>query len=416
MAARRRRAVGNGHFIESFERRTLLAVNVSIDASNIANLTTNGFGGEAVVVGSRLRMTSGQQDQSRSVFTNDVVPIHTFRADFSYRSNPGDSADGLCFVVQNGPATALGTAGLNLGYTGIANSEAACLNLYNFTSYGSQFGFASDGQVPPTNTDMSPIDLHNGNIFKGTISYDGTTLSAFVRDAAGTQVFQASKTIDLPAAIGSSTARVGFTAATGVQVSTQYILSCAFNGVSKSPTVATPASATPGQVSGSTTALSVLGAADEGESGLTYTWSLQKQPGGAKTPTFSANGTNAAKSVNATFFKAGFYRFRCTIENAFGERTISDVEVTVDQVLTSVRMTPHAQTVRSGATIDYNATAHDQFGHRMRSNPAPVFALTEGSGQIDSATGIFTAGNKGHAVISATIDELSGTVGATVTA
>ena len=71
------------------------------------------------------------------------------------------------------------------------------------------------------------------------------------------------------------------------------------------PTIATAAAASPNPVTGSTTALSVLGADDGGEANLTYTWATTGTPPAAVT--FSANGTNAAKTTTATFTKAGSY-------------------------------------------------------------------------------------------------------------
>ncbi|TMA30520.1 MAG: hypothetical protein E6J88_05670, partial [Deltaproteobacteria bacterium] len=53
--------------------------------------------------------------------------------------------------------------------------------------------------------------------------------------------------------------------------------------VNSSPTVASPASASPNPVSGTTTNLTVLGADDGGEANLTYTWS----PAGPAAVTFS---------------------------------------------------------------------------------------------------------------------------------
>ena len=44
------------------------------------------------------------------------------------------------------------------------------------------------------------------------------------------------------------------------------------------PTVAAPAAASPSPVTGTTTALSVLGADDGGEPGLTYTWAATRSP------------------------------------------------------------------------------------------------------------------------------------------
>jgi len=46
------------------------------------------------------------------------------------------------------------------------------------------------------------------------------------------------------------------------------------NVADQAPTVATAAAASPAEVTGTTTTLSVLGADDGGQSNLTYTWSL----------------------------------------------------------------------------------------------------------------------------------------------
>src|SRR5262249_24082259 len=80
--------------------------------------------------------------------------------------------------------------------------------------------------------------------------------------------------------------------------------------VNQAPTVAAPASASPSPVSGTTTTLSVRGADDSGEASLTYTWSVLSKPSGAANPTFSVNGSNAAKNTVATFSQAGSYTFR----------------------------------------------------------------------------------------------------------
>ena len=102
------------------------------------------------------------------------------------------------------------------------------------------------------------------------------------------------------------------------------------------PTVATAASATPSPVTGTTTALSVLGADDGGEASLTYTWAATSKPSGAADPTYTANGSNAAKNTTATFSKAGSYTFQVTITDAGGLSTTSTVSVTVNQTLTSI--------------------------------------------------------------------------------
>jgi hypothetical protein len=95
----------------------------------------------------------------------------------------------------------------------------------------------------------------------------------------------------------------------------------------QAPTVATAASANPNPVTGSTSTLSVLGADDAGEAGLTYTWSVTGTPPG--TVTFSANQTNAAKSTTATFSAPGNYALLATIRDAGGLTATSNVAVTV---------------------------------------------------------------------------------------
>lgn len=95
------------------------------------------------------------------------------------------------------------------------------------------------------------------------------------------------------------------------------------------PTLVTSASATPNLVTGTTTTLSVLGAdADTGEASLTYTWAATVVPSGATVPTFSVNGTNAAKTTTVTFAQAGMYTFQVIVSD--GESTaISSVSVAV---------------------------------------------------------------------------------------
>jgi hypothetical protein len=95
-------------------------------------------------------------------------------------------------------------------------------------------------------------------------------------------------------------------------------------------TVKQRASATP--VTGGKTNLSVLGSIPDGEATLKYTWSVQSKPGGAADPTFSVNGTNAAKNTTATFpaQASGTYVFRVTITDQTGLLSAtSDVNVTV---------------------------------------------------------------------------------------
>jgi hypothetical protein len=167
------------------------------------------------------------------------------------------------------------------------------------------------------------------------------------------------------------------------------------SGSNQPPTVATPASASPNPVNGNTTTLSVLGADDGGEANLAYTWadiSASPLPG----PTFSANGTNAAKTTTATFSRAGSYPLQVTITDAGGLSTTSTVTVTVNQTLTSITVSPPTATVDLGAQQQFSATALDQFGAPLATQPATTWSAA--SGQVDG-TGLYTAPAGGHGTV-----------------
>jgi hypothetical protein len=155
------------------------------------------------------------------------------------------------------------------------------------------------------------------------------------------------------------------------------------------PTVATPAAASPSTVHGKTTALSVLGADDGGEANLTYTWVMTSGPMGAH-PTFSANGTNAAKNTTVTFDRAGGYTFRVTITDAGGLTATSSTGVTVVQTLTSIRLSPTTATVAPCGTVRFSAKAYDQFAIALVQQPTFTWSVVKGPGKV-SGTGVYTA-------------------------
>ena len=182
------------------------------------------------------------------------------------------------------------------------------------------------------------------------------------------------------------------------------------------PTVATPASAQPNPVTGTTTNLSVLGDDDGGEANLTYTWTLAGTPPAAVT--FSANGTNAAKNTTATFTRAGTYNFVVTIRDAAAQTVTSSVDVTVDQTLTSVAVSPASATVANGGTQQFTATARDQFANALAVQPAFTWSIDAGGVGTVSATGLYQAppAGSGTATVRATTGSFSGTAAVTVDA
>ena len=156
----------------------------------------------------------------------------------------------------------------------------------------------------------------------------------------------------------------------------------------QSPTVATVASATASPVIGTTTTLSVLGADDAGEANLSYSW-VATPSSGAAMPTFSVNGTNAAKQTVATFTSAGEYEFTVTITDAGGRSTSSTVNVTVSQTATTITVNPSTASVPAGQTQSFNVSScKDQFGQAMTT--VPTFDWSCSAGSI-AADGTFTA-------------------------
>jgi hypothetical protein len=149
------------------------------------------------------------------------------------------------------------------------------------------------------------------------------------------------------------------------------------------PTVVIAARANPSMVTGTFTKLAVLGADDRGESNLTYTWSTVTKPAGAADPTFSANGSNAAKNAVATFSRAGSYTFRVTITDAGGLTATSSVRVTVRPMLTAIAIAPGSTTVPIGGIQQFTALASDQFGDPLARQPYFFWRLI-GKGTLSS--------------------------------
>jgi subtilase family serine protease len=220
---------------------------------------------------------------------------------------------------------------------------------------------------------------------------------------------------------GSYTAGPGYDLVTGRGTPYANLIVSALIGAPTSgsgPSVATSASATPNPVTNTTANLSVLGSDPAGESTLTYTWAVVSEPAGATVPTYSVNGTNAAKNTTATFSLAGNYTFQATIQDASGLTATSSVGVTVNQTFTSVGVSPTTITVMQGNSQQFTATTLDQFGHPMATQPSS-FTWSLGTGSVGTVTsaGLYQAplANTGTATVIAS-STMSGSATVTVAA
>ena len=162
------------------------------------------------------------------------------------------------------------------------------------------------------------------------------------------------------------------------------------------PTIATAAAASPALLTTTSTNLSVLGASDDGELNLTYIWATILKPSGASNPTFSANGTNAAKSTTATLSQLGTYAFLVTMIDPGGLKTTSTVVVS-NQPITTINGDPDPSNdslriVRNGDSIDvYKNGAPSPVLHQDYAT-SPVMFLSSGAGN-DSITVDYSGGN-----------------------
>jgi hypothetical protein len=177
------------------------------------------------------------------------------------------------------------------------------------------------------------------------------------------------------------------------------------------PPVINSASANPGTVTATTTALSATATDDGGEPNLIYTWNAT----GPATVTFSANGTNAAKNAMATFISAGAYSFTVTALDAGGLSGTSTFTVNVAATPTTVDTSPATAMVVVGAQAMFSASVSDQFGILLTTQPTVTWAV--GGGGTINSSGMFTAGSSagGPWTISASAGALSGTSLVTVT-
>lgn len=194
----------------------------------------------AAISGTHLRLTDGGMSEARSAYFNTPVNVQKFTTDFQFQLTNAN-ADGFAFVLQNQGPQAIGAAGGGLGYgtdllntgTGISYSVALKFDLFNnagegFNSTGVyEYGMAPE--VPAVDMGASGINLHSGDTFSAHITYDGTNLTLVLTDLTQPATYTGSFPVDIPTAVGSNYAYVGFTAGSGWLTAVQDILSFTYS-------------------------------------------------------------------------------------------------------------------------------------------------------------------------------------------
>jgi uncharacterized protein (TIGR03382 family) len=171
-----------------------------------------------------IRLTGTTPGQSRSVFALTRQNITAFTAQFTFRATGAASAPsfGSCFVLQGrnaGIVAAPSVSGINtrFGYTdffgSFGPSVAVSMERASLGATSSSTAVYRNASAGFDSQSTTPVGLFSGNPIRATIIYDGTLLSTRFQDTVTLGVFESSTSIDIPATLGSSTAFVGFTAA-----------------------------------------------------------------------------------------------------------------------------------------------------------------------------------------------------------
>ncbi len=145
---------------------------------------------------------------------------------------------------------------------------------------------------------------------------------------------------------------------------------------------------------GRSATLSVLGKDDAGEGLLTYSWTAVALTPGASTPSFSNYNDNLNKSITASFSSIGTYRFIVTIKDAGGLATMTDVVVTVSQVLSGIQIQTISGHLVPGESYQLSAVGLDQFNNKMDVVPACQWSSETSDYFTLSADGVVTVADK----------------------
>ena len=198
-----------------------LTTNIA-NYANFSDLSALQLNGNALQSGSSLRLTPDLGNARGSVFLKNAIaltPSTSFSTQFQFQfggTQGTNGADGMAFVIQGGTATAIGTAGGNLGYAGINNSMAIKFDTYQNSEYGdvnnNSVGLLLNGQMRSIAQSAVSLDLNSGAAINAWVEYSATTqrLNVYLSETTtkpGSAVL--SETVDLRAKnAGTATMRI----------------------------------------------------------------------------------------------------------------------------------------------------------------------------------------------------------------
>lgn len=196
-------------------------------------------GTTAVTAGGELRLTPASGGNGAGYSTSPVAlgTGATFSTSFQFRMSQGrgiDPADGFTFVLAKA-SSGLGGAGGGMGYFGVPNSVAIEFDTYDNNEAGgsNHIGLDLNGSLASSpvsspygksscrlfdNSYLADGCMSNGKVWTAFINYDGTTQKlnvAVQQDGLALIQMITDHTVDIGTTLGTTTAFVGFTAATG---------------------------------------------------------------------------------------------------------------------------------------------------------------------------------------------------------
>ncbi len=199
------------------------------DYKNFRSIKGLKLNGEAARDGRKLKLTE-TVEQTSSAFTKrrSLKTTRSFSSQFLISQEGG--ADGLAFVILNGPKSVLGEGGSGNGYLGLEKSLAVEFDLFRSDDFGDppqpHIALHDEGDPGDPIGEAVPFPLGNGKV-RAWVTYNAKNKRMKIYASEGRRRPNQpliSEIANLRAKVGSRSARVGFTAATGGLASVQHVL------------------------------------------------------------------------------------------------------------------------------------------------------------------------------------------------
>jgi len=186
------------------------------------------------------RLTTASNNLAGTFWHTSKVDIRFFTNTFKFQFSGGTPpiADGITFTIQNEGTTAKGSAGGGLGYGGIKPSVAVTFKTYgNGTVTPGYSTLEEGGTTPgaPASALVSPVDFSLEHEYQADMTYDGTALDVTITDTVTQKTHAESFAVNIPTAVGGTTAYVGFTGSTGGANANQDVLTWLFKTITPPP-------------------------------------------------------------------------------------------------------------------------------------------------------------------------------------